>query len=76
MANSVRAWNTVELQAAFDRFGPARHGRAPELMGRIAPTRTQSITLRGVFRFPVEAYADRLLPGTRLTATSAMASSR
>jgi hypothetical protein len=34
----------------------------PELIGRIAPTRTEGINLRGVFRFPVERYADKILP--------------
>jgi hypothetical protein len=33
-----------------------------ELIGRIAPTRLAGINLRGVFRFPVERYAGRLLP--------------
>ncbi len=74
LANIVMAWNTAQLQAAFDRLN-ARRATAvpPELMGRIAPTRTEGINLRGVFRFPVEAYADRLLPGTSFKATSAMA---
>ena len=30
--------------------------------GRIAPTRTEGINLRGVFRLPVETYAEQLLP--------------
>jgi hypothetical protein len=33
-----------------------------ELIGRIAPTRTEGINLRGVFAFPVEQYAEQLLP--------------
>ena len=32
------------------------------LTGKIAPTRLQGINLRGVFRFPVERYADEILP--------------
>jgi len=34
----------------------------PELIGRIAPTRTEGSNLRGVFRFPIEQYLVRLLP--------------
>ena len=30
--------------------------------GRIAPTRTEGINLRGVFSFPIEQYAEQLLP--------------
>jgi len=44
----------------------------PELIGRIAPTRTEGINLRGVFRFPVEAYAEQVLPsGPRKRASGA-----
>ncbi len=76
LANIVMAWNTAQLQTAFDRLN-ARRATAvpPELMGRIAPTRTEGINLRGVFRFPIEAYADRLLPGSSLKAASGMAQS-
>jgi Iron/manganese superoxide dismutases, C-terminal domain len=31
-----------------------RNYPSPELIGRVAPTRTEGINLRGVFRFPVE----------------------
>ena len=34
----------------------------PELIARIAPTRTEGINMRGVFRFPIEQYAEQLLP--------------
>ena len=63
LANLVMAWNTAQMQATFDRLN-ARKSTAvpPVLIGRIAPTRTEGINLRGVFRFPVESYADKLLP--------------
>jgi hypothetical protein len=32
------------------------------LIGRIAPTRTEGINLRGVFTLPIEQYRDQLLP--------------
>ena len=45
----------------------------PELIGKIAPTRLESINLRGVFRFPVDRYADQILPsrqGAPITGTN------
>jgi hypothetical protein len=33
-----------------------------ELIGRISPTRTEGINLRGVFSFPIEQYQAQLLP--------------
>jgi TnpA family transposase len=63
LANILMAWNTTKMQAVLDHWG-ARRATAvpPELIGRIAPTRTEGINLRGVFRFPIDDYADRLLP--------------
>jgi hypothetical protein len=34
----------------------------PELIGRIAPTRTEGLNMSGIFSFPIEQYADVLLP--------------
>jgi hypothetical protein len=34
----------------------------PGLIGRIAPSRTEGINLRGVFTFPIEQYQAQLLP--------------
>jgi TnpA family transposase len=59
LANIVMAWNTAQMQAVIDGWSepvPA------ELMGRIAPNRIEGINLRGIFRFPVERFADQLLP--------------
>jgi hypothetical protein len=57
------------------RFPGARSNRRqvipPELIGRIAPTRLEGINLRGVFRFPIERYADQLLPSQIASKTSA-----
>jgi TnpA family transposase len=63
LANLLMAWNTTQMQAALNRWN-ARRATAvpPELIGRIAPTRTEGINLRGVFRFPIEQYLERLLP--------------
>jgi hypothetical protein len=63
LANIVMAWNTLKMQAALDRWHARRSNAVPpELIGRIAPTRTEGINLRGVFAFPVEQYAGQLLP--------------
>jgi hypothetical protein len=63
LANIVMAWNTTKMQSIFDRWAQRRSGAIPpELIARIAPTRTEGINMRGVFRFPIEQYADQLLP--------------
>ncbi|OUL97938.1 Tn3-like element IS1071 family transposase, partial [Variovorax sp. JS1663] len=62
MANIVMAWNTSQMQAVLDRWSNRRQVIPPELIEKIAPTRLESINLRGVFRFPVDRYADQILP--------------
>jgi hypothetical protein len=63
IANIVMAWNTAKMQAIFDRWALRRSvAVAPELIGRIAPTRTEGLHMRGMFSFPIEQYADQLLP--------------
>lgn len=63
IANIVMAWNTAQMQVVFDRWAERRSGAvSPRLVGRIAPTRTEGINMRGIFRFPIEKYADALLP--------------
>ena len=63
IANIVMAWNTAQMQVVFDRWAERRSGAvSPTLIGRIAPTRTEGINMRGIFRFPIEKYANALLP--------------
>jgi TnpA family transposase len=63
LANIVMAWNTAKMQAIFDRWAVRRSGALPpELIGRIAPTRTEGLNMRGIFSFPIEQYAEALLP--------------
>jgi hypothetical protein len=60
---NYQAKSEDEMQAIFDRWAQRRSGAIPpELIARIAPTRTEGINMRGVFRFPIEQYADQLLP--------------
>jgi hypothetical protein len=56
------AWNTSQMQAVLDRWSNRRQVIPAELIGKIAPTRLEGINLRGVFRFPVDRYADQILP--------------
>ncbi|URD45714.1 transposase (plasmid) [Pseudomonas sp. BYT-5] len=49
MANIVMAWNTSQMQAVLDRWSNRRQVIPPELIGKIAPTKLESINLRGVF---------------------------
>jgi hypothetical protein len=71
LANLVMAWNTAQMQAAYDRLS-ARESTTvpPELIRRIAPTRTEGMNLRDVFRFPVDTDAERLLPSASRKVTT------
>ena len=63
LANLVMTWNTMQMQSILDRWNVRRATAVPpELIGRIAPTRTERINLRGAFSFPIEQYAEQLLP--------------
>ena len=61
------AWNTAKMQGAFDYWNSRREKIAPELIGKIAPTRLEGINLRGIFNFPIQRFADPLLPSLRGT---------
>jgi hypothetical protein len=62
LANLVMAWNTMKMQSVLDRWNARRSTAVPSgLIGRIAPTRTEGINLRGVFTFPIEQYQVQLL---------------
>ncbi|MBP7573734.1 MAG: Tn3 family transposase, partial [Rhodoferax sp.] len=69
LANIVMAWNTSQMQEVLDRWSNRRQVIPPELIGKIAPTRLESINLRGVFRFPVDRYADQILPSQAVPIT-------
>jgi hypothetical protein len=73
LANIVMAWNTMKMQLVLDRWD-TRPSTAvpPELIGRIASTRTEDINLRGVFSFPIEQYAEQLLPSLVATQSRAV----
>ena len=63
LANLVMAWNTMNMQSILDRWNVRRATAVPPvLIGRIAPTRTEGINLRGLFSFPIEQYLEQLLP--------------
>ncbi len=63
LANLVMEWTTMKMQSELDRWNTRRSTAVPPgLIGRIAPTRTEGINLRGVFTFPIEQYQAQLLP--------------
>jgi TnpA family transposase len=62
LANTVMAWNTMQMQAIVNRWANRRQVIEADIMAKIAPTRLSGINLRGVFRFPVERYAADLMP--------------
>ena len=60
---NYQAKSEDEVQAVFDRWAQRRSGAIPpELIARIAPTRTEGLNMRGIFSFPIEQYAAVLLP--------------
>ena len=72
LANILMAWNTARMQQVLDHWAQRRGGAVPpELIGRVATTRTEGINLRGVFGFPVERYADKILPSAAAEKTMA-----
>ena len=63
IANIVMAWTTAQMQKVVDHWNQRPRGKVPaELIEHLAPTRTEGIILRGVFNFPLEQYAEQLLP--------------
>ena len=72
LANIVMAWNTTQMQSVLDRWANRRQGIPPELIGKIAPTRLEGINFRGVFRFPIERYASKILPSQSTSKTTAV----
>ena len=61
LANTVMAWNTLQMKAVTNRWANRRQVIETAIMAKIAPTRLSGINLRGVFRFPVKKYAADLM---------------
>lgn len=57
LSNIVMAWNTTQMQRIL---GSENVPNA--LIGHIAPTHIEGLNLRGIFRFPIEEYAEQVLP--------------
>ena len=72
LANTVMAWNTMQMQAVLNRWANRRQVVGADIMTKIAPTRLSGINLRGVFRFPVERYAADLMPSLTPTINAAV----
>jgi hypothetical protein len=71
MCNMVMAWNTEHMQAGLDRIHAAGADPSSEDLRRVAPTNIEGLNLRGTFDFPVEKYAERILPSSMVGAGSA-----
>jgi hypothetical protein len=71
MSNIVMAWNARHMQAALDRIQAAGGAPSPADLRRIAPTNIEGVNLRGTFDFPVEKYAERILPSSVVGSSSA-----
>ena len=64
MCNIVMAWNAGHMQVALDRIREADAEPSTEDLRRIAPTNIEGINPRGTYDFPVEKYAERILPSS------------
>ena len=63
----------MKMQSVMDRWNTHRSTAVPpELIGRIAPTRTEGLNLRGVFSFPIDDYSPQLLPSLAASKSRAM----
>jgi TnpA family transposase len=69
LSNIVVAWNTEGMQAALDGIRAAGAQPPSQDLRRVAPTNLEGINLRGTFDFPVEKYAERILPSTATTSS-------
>ena len=72
LANTVIAWNTMQMQAVLNRWANRRQMIEADIMVKIAPTRLNGINLRGVFRFPVDRYAADLMPSLEVPISAAV----
>ena len=64
MCNIVMGWNAEHMQRAYERIRAEGAEPVGEDMRRVAPTNIEGINLRGTFEFPVEKYAERILPSS------------
>ena len=63
VTNCVMAWNTLRLQHAVDREAQRTAPRySIEALRGIGPVGHRRINLRGIYRFPIDRYAHRLVP--------------
>jgi len=63
VTNCVMAWNTQRLQRAVDREAQRTAPRySVDALRSIGPVGHRHINLRGIYRFPVERYSERLMP--------------
>ena len=71
LCNVVMAWNAQGMQSALERIRAAGDEPLAEDLRRIAPTRVEDINFHGTFDFPVEKYAERILPSSVVGSTRA-----
>ncbi|MBT2301724.1 Tn3 family transposase [Variovorax paradoxus] len=60
LTNIVLAWNTAQMQGVVDRLRKEGQIIEDSWLRRIGPVHFGHINFRGMFRFPVERYAEAL----------------
>lgn len=64
LSNCVMSWNAGHMQTAWEGIRQAGGEPVTGDLRRIAPTNIEGINLRGTFDFPVEKFAQRILPSS------------
>ncbi len=64
LSNCVMSWNAGHMQTAWEGIRQAGGEPVTEDLRRVAPTNIEGINLRGTFDFPVEKFAQRILPSS------------
>lgn len=67
MCNIVMGWNAGHMQSAYERIRAEGAEPLSEDLRRVAPTNIEGVNLRGTFDFPVEKYAELILPSSIAT---------
>jgi len=63
LTNAVIAYNSWKLQQLLDRRRTSgRSIPSDEILAHVAPVAFSHINFRGIYRFPIDQYLDRLLP--------------
>ena len=74
LTNAVIAYNTWKLNDVIEaRRKTGRAQPSDEILAHVAPIAFGHINFRGIYRFPLERYVDRLVPSMPMALKAASA---